>query len=58
MVTAIATKEPEDRKIKCPECGYTETVRHGFNLTKSKGNRARRKCKRCAHTFYEGENKK
>lgn len=37
----------------CPDCGSSETVRHGYNLTKKWGNRARRKCKRCATTFYE-----
>ncbi len=38
---------------ECPECGSTETVRHGYLITKKWGNRARRKCKRCARTFYE-----
>jgi len=36
----------------CPKCGHEDTVGHGYNLTKKLGNRARRKCKKCASTFY------
>jgi transposase-like protein len=47
-------KESEEtKKQRCPDCGSTDTVRDGFNLTKKWGNKARRKCKRCATTFYE-----
>ena len=38
--------------VSCPKCGYEDTVGHGSNLTVKEGNRRRRKCKRCARTFY------
>jgi len=43
--------------MPCPKCGYDDTVGHGSNLTKRGGNRRRRKCKRCASTFYVDGNK-
>ncbi len=39
-------------EMVCPKCGYEDTVGHGSNLTKRGGDRRRRKCKRCASTFY------
>ena len=44
-------------EMVCPKCGYKDTVGHGSNLTKSGGNRRRRKCKRCASTFYVEDKK-
>ena len=40
-------------QVACPRCGSKSTVRHGTNKTIGKGERQRRKCKSCAHTFYE-----
>jgi len=44
-------------KYKCPECGSEDTVKAGRQLTKIWGNRPRRKCKKCATTFYVEYNK-
>ncbi len=41
-----------DKNYTCPECQSTETVGAGKYLTKKWGYRPRRKCKKCAHTFY------
>ena len=47
-----------DKKYLCPKCNNSwETVRHGTNNTVSNGERQRRKCKKCARTFYEDEAK-
>ena len=43
----------KEKQYSCPKCGCEDTVRHGFNLTVKEGSRQRRKCKKCAHTFYE-----
>ncbi len=40
------------REYICPQCGSDESVGAGSYLTKKWGNRPRRKCKRCATTFY------
>ena len=39
-------------EMECPKCGYADTVGHGSCLSIRGGNRHRRKCKRCACTFY------
>ncbi len=45
--------------VPCPRCGNLETVGHGTNNTKKAGIRYRRKCNKCASTFYADEvNKK
>ena len=47
-------KEPRESKEEvCPDCGSKDTRNHGFVLTKKWGNRRRRKCYKCASTFYE-----
>lgn len=43
--------------MKCPSCGQSHTVRHGYNMTK-KGRFARRKCQECGTTFYENREAK
>jgi transposase-like protein len=51
MVNKVIEKEYE-KIYPCDRCGSTHTVKHGTNVTISKGERPRRKCQSCGHTFY------
>jgi len=45
-------KENIREKYRCPECGSEDTIKAGSMLTKRWGRRPRRKCNKCATTFY------